>query len=538
MADDQREPDEHSPPRHFDAMLGQNFGNTTESNQEIVGESRPNDHQPPEEDNFETLFVRTMLGAAEAFFGHQTRDQLYRMSPFYPANHPSFSSLPVGKQREKLKQLLDKLKQDLHQSHIVQLVNAYWPFNIKLPVEPVAANGAAHLILLQTDPTVIPAPSPDGHVVRNSIELDEFLFQFYRSKMTLPKLSQGAADSLQYRTPFEGWKRVPKRQAREVVRRYQCPRQETCPAKDDDCVFSHDLTTRTPELPNYVCFNHLVHKCDEELRDWRPKKDGPEKPKPKKPEPKENGPKNGGHKKQQTCDNDECRFGLHVSAQELADGFDTNPANQERIQAYRAQYPDEVYDCIICRQNIRLDRRVPTQMEYCLFSGCNHVYCVRCIIKCSKNNTDHTQRRYECACKCDSTKVLFQLYEPVINDPDEKRAVFETLPPASVHSHMGFIKYKRSRISPWQGRDHCLYINELHYNNTNNVLPSRVIDIMIRVKLDIDRECTLAYVPPMLDNHFGLPRETIAQFLDLLSGDGQALYEFDDNTSSFIPFQF
>lgn len=497
-----------------------------ESTEAAANTSSPSDSVPGEvsttNDNNQAENVQGAVGTVPApsrsffYILEEQRENFWRIiGSLYPANREWFYVLPKKDQRDTLVMMLNylKLNDDIRRP-LFKLISYYWPKDIKLPVEPLPPNGAGHIILVQTFRV-------DKLQANKSLFLDYFLYRFYQRNMKLRRLAQGVVDCMQSLPLFEGLTPEEEQQARAVLGRYKCPRQETCPhIETGDCVFSHHLASSPPELPNYVCFNHLVHKCGEELQDWRAKKADQEAP-------------------AATCTNDECRFGLHVSAGELAAGFDTNAANQERIQAYRDQFPDEVYECDICRDNIRLDRRVPAQMEYCVFPTCNHVHCARCVIKFGRGDGRYVlnHKQYRCLSRCHSDKAWFQHYEPTIDDVQAKKELFATLPSSLVHTNAGHIIYWRYSAPSHPRHGRGIYIKEVVSTDMTVPLPSRIIDVMIRVKLDFANTlCTMAYFPPMLDRHFGLTRQMVADNLEMLTANGQQLFEFVDN-NTFVPFK-
>lgn len=446
------------------------------------------------------------------------KDVWNAISELFPVDQEWFADMPVPEQKEILAEILADLKSD-HDREVLlfKLISYYWPRGLKLPVEPVPAIGIAPMILVQTAPTGPANPAE----ANEAVSLENFVMFFSNSFMTYQKMTQGLSDYFAGVDPLEGLTPKQQQAVREKLGRYRCPREDTCPHVDDNgCAFSHKDSA--PELPNYVCFDHLVSNCREDLRDWRAAK---------RQDDMELG--------EEACANDECRFGVHVSAEELAAGFDTNPANQARIKAYREQYPDEDYECTICKDNIRLDRRVPTQMEYCIFPNCNHIHCARCVIKVSKSkNPLISQKPYKCSCNCDSDKVYFRHYEPTIANVSLKKRMFAAMPSSLVHINVGSITFKKFPNPSQKGFGHGIFIKGLMFHNSDVPLPSRIIDVIIRAKLDFaEHECNMAFFPPLLAHHFGLSRDDVVRHLSILTQNGQKLYEFDYKTSTFVLFR-
>lgn len=211
-------------------------------------------------------------------------------------------------------------------------------------------------------------------------------------------------------------------------RTFYCPYGEECEHVRNnaplDCMFRHNYGENENKvlLPNFVCYKYLVNKkCDEKLREIvTPNKRNHDDMEQSSSTAPESARSLRFRARQLRCLNKECRFGIHVTFQQLEKGFATNPDNQERIEGYRSQFPDDDYLCIICYENVRLDRRVPTQMEFGLLNSCSHIHCARCMrsnIAAAKENG----RNSVCGCRCrGSTKVVYQLYEGKINDPEEK----------------------------------------------------------------------------------------------------------------------
>lgn len=178
---------------------------------------------------------------------------------------------------------------------------------------------------------------------------------------------------------------------RQLLKDYLCPFDDTCVfIKNKNphlCHFRHDTNSANPPLtlPNYVCVYNLLKKC-------------------------------------RSKDSGKCRHGLHVAVEEF-ETFASDEKNQERIQAFKAQFPDEDYMCLICRDNIMLERRAPRTQNFCILEGCHHVYCAKC-----KKFDDFF--RPDCVYHCrplEESKSLVQRYKPKI-DPEKKAAIFEKVP--------------------------------------------------------------------------------------------------------------
>lgn len=503
---------------------------SSESDGESESESNSGENESGSEDDSGdaeyNLVMAEFEGAVMELFGNgpeihdpDDRNRVFdEMYPVFPISSRWFADLPVSRQRLCLKDYLKFLKPQVeYTSNMFKFISYYWPSNFRNPIQPLPANGWAHTILLQTFSN---GPA-DQLTVNMSLRLDDFYQKFLLDNVNQ---AQGAADRQETK------RRVLFVQSTDVIykllayftaHRFQCPRMETC-SYGNRCPFVHNRTV--PELPDYVCFNYLTHQCTEELRDWRALalKEANDSQEPN------------------TCENDECRFGLHVNVNELLQGFDVDPANKARIEAYRKQFPNEAYECMICNHNIRLNRRVPTQMEYCIFPNCNHILCARCIIQTAQyDNPVRNQKQYRCPFMCPGDKALFQHYEPVIADAAAKRDIFAQLPSSLVHTFAGFVNFAKYNwcVLPF-GQDNGVAIESWRSNNPAIAIPSRVVDILIRAKVAFSQnDSTMAYFPPMLPNHFGLSRNYVIRYLNLLEANGQRLYEFDHQTERFVPFR-
>lgn len=201
-------------------------------------------------------------------------------------------------------------------------------------------------------------------------------------------------------------------------RTFRCPFEEKCRFyrrnQGNACIFRHfyGVGENFVALPDFVCLNFLLDSCREELH-FAPQREG-----------------NFGGRAVDACPNDECRFGIHVTFRELRMGFESNAANWQRIENYRAQFPDQDYRCIICRENIRLDCRVPQRMQFCILDGCNHVHCKECALQ---NRLTTADGLVACALRCGTNKVIFQQFEGKIRDQREKAASFRYVTPQRLY---------------------------------------------------------------------------------------------------------
>lgn len=198
-------------------------------------------------------------------------------------------------------------------------------------------------------------------------------------------------------------------------RTFLCPYEEQCRHvrynRPLNCMFRHiygENEEKVP-LPNFVCYKYLTTKnCLENFRIGA-SPDKREKYGAGKSEAENVDADGSTSLNLSKCLNEECRFGIHVTLEELQAGFESNPDNKERIEAYRAQFPDDEYQCIICLDNVRLDRRIPSMMSFCMLDNCSHIHCARCmrrnIRRCKRLRT-----KVYCAYRCGPTRDVWYYY--------------------------------------------------------------------------------------------------------------------------------
>lgn len=189
--------------------------------------------------------------------------------------------------------------------------------------------------------------------------------------------------------------------------KYQCPYLYKCPfqpkVRGCKCPFAHPKpTARAMPLPKYVCVPYLLKSLSLKPEAYRypiteciDEHDG------------------------------QCRFGVHLTVEDMkADVADNDDDVQAKIEAYIALYPDEKYQCIICKTNIALERRAPELQEYAVLPGCDHVQCGRCI------RWERVSYSPRCKENCtDAELVHYQRYEPTIEDKAKKAAIFADVRP-------------------------------------------------------------------------------------------------------------
>lgn len=197
--------------------------------------------------------------------------------------------------------------------------------------------------------------------------------------------------------------------AMRFLRIYECPHGPICVFFREDrldlCPFGHghvDDPNLKP-LPNYVCVPYLLNAC---IKLYLP----PEM-----------------FSDRSVCvecrniQNEQCEFGLHLRPSKLP-GFEESETNLNRIAMYREIYPNDEYMCIVCRENIRLDRRAPELQEFCILAGCNHVHCAQCM------RFDRLLRA-RCGFRCPGAeKAIFVHFCSKIENTEEKQAMFANVP--------------------------------------------------------------------------------------------------------------
>lgn len=197
--------------------------------------------------------------------------------------------------------------------------------------------------------------------------------------------------------------------ATSILRAFECPHSPICvflrEGRLELCPFSHGHVD-DPELkplPNYVCVPFLLNVC---IKPYLPEAVLADRPLCLECRNAQNG---------------QCEFGLHVRPAQLA-RFEEYEANLMRIEAFRSLYPDDQYMCIVCHENIRLERRAPEMQEFCILGGCHHVHCAQCM------RFDRLLRA-RCGVRCPGAdKALFVHFRATIADDEEKRSLFRDVP--------------------------------------------------------------------------------------------------------------
>lgn len=189
------------------------------------------------------------------------------------------------------------------------------------------------------------------------------------------------------------------------LRDYRCPYMYKCYLWCHDlekqCPFSHNLSNFNT-LPKFVCLFYF-------LKAFVPFMEGEQW---------------FAMTKCRNESNEQCRFGLHISPEELINGFEMNIMATSRISSYLACYPAAKYTCITCRINIALDHRAPEMQEYGLIPGCNHLRCAQCI------RWSRLLSNLSCEHGCQIVEaVYYKRYEPDFKNEFEKLRILDNLVP-------------------------------------------------------------------------------------------------------------
>lgn len=238
--------------------------------------------------------------------------------------------------------------------------------------------------------------------------------QARRAKSNSSKHSDNAEDlQLVKEQPHPDPKEASPPKRKLLLGEFQCPYMHKCPFDANvgggQCPFAHgDVSEEVMPLPNHVCVPYLLKMIGFEAGAFR-------------------------HPIVECMDENDgqCRFGVHLTVQELRFDFSTNRHMQSKIESFLALYPDEKFMCNVCRKNIALKQRAPELQEYAVLAGCDHVHCASCIRwervrsapACYKRCQDPTHHR--CRIYCTGTELVhYQRYDPTIEDKVAKAALF------------------------------------------------------------------------------------------------------------------